>query len=441
MKMNESKPQIINTSMDNDLLKFQFPTKTQTIIKVVGVGGGGGNAVNHMYNEGIHDVSFALCNTDNQALLKSPIPTKLQLGNDGLGAGNVPDKAEQAAKDSIEGLKRMLDDGTKMVFITAGMGGGTGTGAAPVVAKVAKEMGILTVGIVTIPFLFEGRKKIYQALKGVERMSRNVDALLVINNERLIEIFADLTIPNAFAKADDTLTIAAKGISEIITVHGHINLDFADVRTVLQDGGVAIMSTGVGSGESRVENAIIAALNSPLLNNNNVFESKKILFNIYAGTQKPLIVEEMMAVSNFTQRFGKEIEVIWGQATDPALTDEIKITLLASGFGMDSIPGIEEHTKYASEEELSKLEEQRLQEEDEKKRIEKLIEEHYGTEKAKGLDLKSSFFSPKPTILSEEEMNDDRMIEALENTPVYKRDHTFNPSTYKEENKTTKRLF
>lgn len=441
MKMNDSKPQTTNTGMDNDLLKFQFPTKTQSIIKVVGVGGGGGNAVNHMYNEGIHDVSFALCNTDNQALLKSPIPTKLQLGRDGLGAGNVPMVAETAAMESMEGIKKLLNDGTRMVFITAGMGGGTGTGAAPIVAKVAKDMGILTVGIVTIPFLFEGRKKIYQALKGVEKMSRNVDALLVINNERLIEIYADLTVPNAFAKADNTLAIAAKGISEIITVHGHINLDFADVRTVLKDGGVAIMSTGIGAGEDRVESAIIAALNSPLLNNNNVFESKKILFNIYAGTQKPLIIEEMTAVSNFTKRFGREIEVIWGQATDTELTDEIKITLLASGFGMENIPGIDDHIFEATEEELREEEEERRREEDEQRRINQLMEEHYGTEKAKGLDLGSSFFSPKPTILTEEELNNDRMIEALENTPVYQRDHTFDPKTYSDTSKPNKSLF
>ncbi|MDR0824781.1 MAG: cell division protein FtsZ, partial [Prevotella sp.] len=242
--------------MDEKILEFQLPTKTQTIIKVIGVGGGGGNAVNHMYNEGIHDVSFALCNTDSQALCESPVETRVQLG-EGLGAGNRPEVAKAAAEESKEDLKRLLSDGTKMVFITAGMGGGTGTGAAPIVARIAKDMGILTVGIVTIPFVFEGRSKIIQALKGVENMANSVDALLVINNERLRGIYADLTIPNAFAKADDTLTIAAKGIAEIITVHGHINLDFADVKTTLKDGGVAIMSSGYGEGDNRVEDAII----------------------------------------------------------------------------------------------------------------------------------------------------------------------------------------
>lgn len=420
--------------MENDLLKFQFPRKTQAIIKVIGVGGGGGNAVNHMYNEGIHDVSFALCNTDNQALLQSPVETKLQLGKtitEGLGAGNKPEVAKAAAQESRADIERLLGDGTKMVFITAGMGGGTGTGAAPVVARIAKEMDILTVGIVTIPFVFEGRKKIYQALKGVEQMARNVDALLVINNERLIDIYADFTIQDAFAKADDTLAIAAKGIAEIITVHGHINLDFADVRTILKDGGVAIMSTGYGDGDNRVEDAILTALNSPLLNNNDVFEAKKILFNIYSGVDRPLIVEEMVAVSNFMQRFGPEIEVIWGTATDPNLNDQIKITLLAAGFGMKSIPGINEHIAEFTEEELREEEERLLSEEEEKRRINVMIEEHYGKNGVKSLDVRNTFFTPRPIILSSEELDNDKIIEALENTPVFKRDDKFNPMEYK----------
>ena len=265
---------------DFDILDFGEPEKENSIIKVIGVGGGGGNAVNHMYREGIHDVSFVLCNTDNQALNDSPVPVHLQLGKEGLGAGNKPEKARQAAEESIEDVKNMLSDGTKMAFITAGMGGGTGTGAAPVIARVSKEMGILTVGIVTIPFRFEGPKKIDQALDGVEEMSKHVDALLVINNERLREIYPELTVLDAFGKADDTLSVAAKSIAEIITVHGLINLDFNDVKTVLKDGGVAIMSTGYGEGEGRVKKAIDDALNSPLLNDNDVFNSKKILLSI-----------------------------------------------------------------------------------------------------------------------------------------------------------------
>jgi cell division protein FtsZ len=264
----------------DQILGFGPVKKEKSIIKVIGVGGGGGNAVNHMYREGIHDVSFVVCNTDAQALNDSPVPVHLQLGREGLGAGNVPDRARAAAEESIEDVKNMLNDGTRMAFITAGMGGGTGTGAAPVIARTSKELDILTVGIVTIPFRFEGKKKIAQALNGVEEMSRNVDALLVINNERLRTIYGELSMMEAFAKADDTLSVAAKSIAEIITVHGQINLDFNDVKTVLKDGGVAIMSTGYGEGDGRVKKAIADALNSPLLNDNDVFNSKKILISI-----------------------------------------------------------------------------------------------------------------------------------------------------------------
>ncbi|MDH6355723.1 cell division protein FtsZ [Dysgonomonas sp. PH5-45] len=423
--------------MTDEVLDFQFPKRTQTIIKVIGVGGGGGNAVNHMYNEGIHDVSFALCNTDNQALSQSPVQTRVQLGRrttEGLGAGNRPEVAKSAAEESRKDIEELLSDGTKMVFITAGMGGGTGTGAAPVVARIAKDMDILTVGIVTIPFVFEGRKKIIQALKGVEEIAKNVDALLVINNERLIDIYSDLTIPNAFAKADDTLAVAAKGIAEIITVHGHINLDFADVQTILKDGGVAIMSSGYGEGESRVDEAIKNALHSPLLNNNNVFEAKKILFNIYSGTDNPLIVEEMDAVSDFMKRFGPEIEVIWGTATEKSLEAQVKITLLATGFGMSSIPGIDDHFRELTEEEERLEEERQMKEEEEKRRINAMIEQHYGKDGVKTMDVRS-FFTPKPIVLSTEELDDDRIVEALENNPVYKRDEDFNPAEYKPEQK------
>jgi len=425
--------------MNNDILEFQFPRRTQKIIKVIGVGGGGGNAVNHMYNQGIHDVSFALCNTDNQALEQSPVEIKVQLGRrttEGLGAGNRPEIARAAAEESTEDIKALLSDGTKMVFITAGMGGGTGTGAAPVVAGIAKDMGILTVGIVTIPFVFEGRKKIIQALKGVEEIAKNVDALLVINNERLRDIYADLTIPNAFAKADDTLTIAAKGIAEIITVHGHINLDFADVKTILENGGVAIMSSGTGDGEYRVEEAIKNSLHSPLLNNNDVFDAKKILLNIYSG-ETPLIVEEMEAVSDFMKQFGPEIEVIWGTATEDGLGEKVKITLLATGFGMSSIPGMDERSRELSEEE-ERIEQERIeQEEEEKRRINVLIEEHYGKEGMKSMEMKFRVI-PKPIVLSMEDLDDDKVIEAIENTPILSRGEDFNPKEYKpQQNKPT----
>ena len=257
----------------NNILDFGEEDKDNSIIKVIGVGGGGGNAVNHMYREGIHDVTFVLCNTDAQALNDSPVPVHLQLGKEGLGAGNRPEKAREAAEETLDEIHRMLDDGTKMAFITAGMGGGTGTGAAPVIARESKSMGILTVGIVTIPFRFEGARKIDQALDGVEEMAKNVDALLVINNERLRRIYGELPILKAFGKADDTLSVAAKSIAEIITVHGLINLDFNDVKTVLKDGGVAIMSTGYGEGDGRVRHAIVDALNSPLLNDNDIFNA------------------------------------------------------------------------------------------------------------------------------------------------------------------------
>ena len=287
-----------------DIVQFDFPTDSPKIIKVIGVGGGGGNAVNHMYREGIHDVTFVLCNTDNQALKDSPVPVKLQLGKEGLGAGNRPARARKAAEESIEDIKNMLNDGTKMVFITAGMGGGTGTGAAPIIAQTAKEMDILTIGIVTIPFRWEGDKKIDQALDGVEEISKHVDALLVINNEKLSEIYSELSVDDAFDKADDTLSVAAKSIAEIITLHGKVNLDFNDVKTVLKDGGVAIMSTGYGEGDNRVSEAIKNAQHSPLLNNNDIFNSKKVLLNISYSAQYKLMMSEMD--DRITQRTAEE---------------------------------------------------------------------------------------------------------------------------------------
>ena len=325
-------------------INFNFQqTEAPCIIKVVGVGGGGGNAINHMYREGIHDVTYVVCNTDKKALSDSPVPNRLQLGKDGLGAGNNPVTGRERAEESIEEIRAMLNDGTRMVFITAGMGGGTGTGAAPVIAQCAKDAGILTVGIVTIPFKFEGNKKINQALDGVEEIAKHVDALLVINNERLREIYPELTVINAFAKADDTLSVAAKSIAEIITMHGTINLDFQDVTTVLKDGGVAIMSTGYGEGENRVTKAIQEALNSPLLNNNDIFNSRKVLLNINFCSENEkgdLMMEEMNEVHAFMSRFRQDVETKWGLATDSSLGGKVKITLLATGFGLQNVPGV-----------------------------------------------------------------------------------------------------
>lgn len=326
-----------------DHLDFGEPDRQNSIIKVIGVGGGGGNAVNNMYKQGIHDVSFVVCNTDAQALMDSPVPERLQLGSEGLGAGNRPEKARLAAEESIDDIKAMLSDGTKMDFITAGMGGGTGTGAAPVIARVSKELGILTVGIVTIPFKFEGDKKIDQALDGVDEMAKHVDALLVINNERLRKVYPDLSLLNGFAKADDTLSVAAKSIAEIITVRGLINLDFNDVRTVLKDGGVAIMSTGFGEGEGRVRKAIDDALNSPLLNDNDVYNSQKILLSIAFSSDNGtdgLAMEEMNEINDFMSRFGSNFELKWGIAIDNTLEKKVKITILATGFGLDDLEDV-----------------------------------------------------------------------------------------------------
>jgi cell division protein FtsZ len=417
--------------MDYDLLDFQIESHTDAIIKVIGVGGGGGNAVNHMFREGIHNVSFALCNTDNQALMESPVPVKVQLGTTttgGLGAGNKPEIARKAAEESVDLIEDLLNDGTRMVFITAGMGGGTGTGAAPVIARVAKELGILTVGIVTIPFVFEGSRKIVQALKGVEEIAKNVDALLVINNERLRDIYSDLTVLNAFAKADDTLTTAAKSIAEIITVHGHVNLDFADVNTTLKDGGVAIMSSGKGTGSDRINEAIKDALHSPLLNNNDVFNSKKILINICFGEENPLMMEEMNALHDFMSKFSNDIEVIWGAAVEESLDKEVKVTLLATGFSINNVPGIEDiKLEESKADELQR----KIQEDEERKREIKdkeLIEKYYG--KAGLETLSANNYRQEPFILTLEELDDDKILEALEKNPVFKRDRTFNPRTY-----------
>ncbi len=399
---------------------------------MIGVGGGGGNAVNHMYREGIHDVSFALCNTDNQALKGSPIAMCVQLGRtitEGLGAGNKPDVARAAADESREDIKRLLSDGTRMAFITAGMGGGTGTGAAPVVAGIAKEMGILTVGIVTIPFKFEGRRKIIEALRGVERMARNVDALLVINNERLRDVYSDFTIPSAFAKADDTLAVAAKGISEIITMEGHINLDFADVRTTLKDGGIAIMSSGYGEGDNRIEDALQDALHSPLLNNNDVANAKKILYNISASSSDPIKVEEMEAISDFMEQFDANLEVIWGISTDDSLGGKVKITLLATGFGMDSIPGMkdaEDLMRLLQDEEDEAAAEKRREEEEEASRIEQMIEAYYGKDAIKP-SQQFSFGKAKPYIFTEDDYLNDTVIDVVENSPVFQREPNFDP--------------
>lgn len=398
------------------ILEIVSPKVQDSIIKVIGVGGGGGNAVNHMYKEGIHDVSFVLCNTDAQALNDSPVPVHLQLGKEGLGAGNRPARAREAATESIDDIRRMLDDGTKMTFITAGMGGGTGTGAAPVIAQVSKDMGILTVGIVTIPFRFEGPKKIDQALDGVEEMAKHVDALLVINNERLREIYTDLTVLDAFGKADDTLSVAAKSIAEIITIHGLINLDFNDVKTVLKDGGVAIMSTGYGEGEGRVKKAIEDALNSPLLNDNNVFNSKKILLAITFSSEKKeqqgLMMEEMNDINDFMAKFGEDFEIKWGLAIDPELGKKVKVTILATGFGIEDVEPRDRRNRHSQEEadRIAEEEEKAAERDDRRKR-------YYGSDNSNTQHKRR----PHIYIFSQADLDNEDVILAVENTPTYSR--------------------
>ena len=396
-------------------IQFNLQVNNPSIIKVVGVGGGGGNAVTHMYNEGIHDVTYVLCNTDNKALTDSPVPNKLQMG-EGLGAGNKPEKGRQAALESIEQIKQLFTDGTRMAFITAGMGGGTGTGAAPIVAQCAREMDILTVGIVTIPFRFEGHKKIDQALDGVEEMAKHVDALLVINNELLRQIYPELTVLNGFAKADDTLSVAAKSIAEIITMRGIINLDFQDVKTVLKDGGVAIMSTGYGEGENRVTKAFQEALHSPLLNNNDIYNSKKVLFYIsfsHNNDTDQLTMEEMNEVHEFMSKFQQDsLETKWGMGTDDSLGNKVKITLLASGFGLQNVPGMEEieHKRTREEEEERRKREEQRELKEDRRRIYYVDEDNHPQKPRRQI-----------FIFGEKDLDNDEIISLVESTPTAER--------------------
>ena len=325
------------------------------IIKVVGVGGGGCNAVRNMYNEGVEGVTYAVCNTDSQSLAGSPVPVKIMLGDSGLGAGADPERGKKEAENNINDIVKLFSDGSKMVFVTAGMGGGTGTGAAPGVAGVAKDMGLLTVGVVTIPFYFEKKRKIIKALKGVEELRKNVDALLIVNNERLCDVYADsdISVKEAFLRADNILKDAVKGISELITVHsdGSINLDFRDVETTMKNGGGAIMAMGRASGENRVEKAIIDALDSPLLYGNDIGKAKRILFNIYASEEHPIFVREMQEIDDFFDQLDPNIDVIWGTSVDDTLGEDAKVTILATGLE-DELRTEVQSDVYRSEEEF-----------------------------------------------------------------------------------------
>lgn len=323
----------------------QTEDTTKNIIKVIGVGGGGCNAVKNMYSEGIVNVSFAVCNTDSQSLSKSPVPVKIMLGKSGLGAGANPEVGRSEAQNTQEDIQQLLNDGTKMAFVTAGMGGGTGTGAAPVIAGIAKSMGILTVGIITIPFYFEKRKKIVKALQGVEEMRKNVDALLIVNNERLCDVYADseITVKDAFKLADKVLSDATKSISELITVEGTINLDFRDIETTIKSGGGAIMAMGRASGEGRVQNAILNALDSPLLYGSDISNAQRILFNIYTSSKHPIFVREMREIDAFFDELNPDIKVIWGLSDDDSLDEDAKVTILATGLNNELADEIQDN--------------------------------------------------------------------------------------------------
>ncbi len=317
--------------MEN-MIKFTPKQKT-SIIKVIGVGGGGSNAVNYMFKQGIEGVDFVVCNTDMQALSASPVPVKVQLGESGLGAGSIPEVAEQAALDSLDKIKTVLDEDTEMAFITAGMGGGTGTGAAPVIAKFAREMGLLTVGIVTLPFHFEGRRKMLKAKQGIEEIRKYVDTLLVISNDKLRSLYGDLGLGNAFAHADDVLATAAKGIAELITVHGYVNVDFNDVKTVMKDSGKAIMGSAIKEGEDRAIRAIEEAMSSPLLNDSNVYGAKNILLYMLAGTDD-ITMDEITVITDYiSDKCGEDsANVIWGRGIDESMGNRLGVTIIATGF-------------------------------------------------------------------------------------------------------------
>ena len=318
-----------------EMLKFEHPKQQSNIIKVIGVGGGGSNAVTHMFNQGIKGVDFVLCNTDSQALDVSPVPNKVHLGNRNLGAGNVPSVGRDAAMDTKEELRDLLEPHTKMLFITAGMGGGTGTGAAPVVAELARELDILTVGIVTLPFAFEGRRRRQQAIEGIDELKKYVDALLIISNDKLRDEYGNMKITEAFKKADDVLTTAAKGIAEIITVTGYINVDFEDVKTVMKQSGKAIMGSGRAEGENRATKAIEDAMRSPLLNDSNISGAKNILLYITSGLEE-VTFDEVKDITDYIHTIcGNNAEVIWGNGTDTTLENQIAITVIATGFAAE----------------------------------------------------------------------------------------------------------
>lgn len=384
---------------------------SKRIIKVIGVGGGGGNAVTTMYrNEDIQGVTFLLCNTDEQALRNSAVPDTITLGpttTKGLGAGNKPMVARAAAEESAEEIKRKLtSDDTEMVFVTAGMGGGTGTGAAPIVGKIARDAGKLTIGVVTIPFKFEGRPKIVQALEGVRNLQDNVDALLVVNNERLVDIYGKKTVSESFRLADATLSNAAKSISDIINLYGQINLDFADVRTTLKDSGIAVISSGKGTGNDRLKMAIQEALNSPLLNNNNILKARRIILAVHSSEQHELLAEELRMLNDFTDTIECEFESKFGYYIDNSLGEnEVKITILASGFGMeDTIKSVLDE----SENLISRQERETKRAEEDKR-----IAYYYGQDA-----VRAGSRVRRPLLLTLSELDNEELLSIAEEQPA-----------------------
>lgn len=405
-----------------DASKFETEDN-DAIIKVIGVGGGGGNAVNYMFNQNIPLIKFVVCNTDQQALELSPVPNQLLLGKEitkGLGAGNVPEVGRQCAEASLEEIRSLFRDNTEMVFITAGMGGGTGTGAAPIIAREAKAAGMLTIGIVTVPFMFEGKKKIIKALAGATEMKKYVDALLIINNENIVSLYKDFNFFNAFSKADDALANSARSISEIISEKCYINVDFQDVRTTLKDSGSAIIATAIGEGEHRISDAIQKALHSPLLKKHDIRTSKRLLIKFVCSkdSENPIKAGEIDEINNFTSKLPSSIDVKWGIGDNPEMGDKVKVTLLASGFDVTISEGDEEDGKVVfpgSQENEKREKEKEKQTRDEDKQIVEI----YGRDKLKEQERDAARL--KYAVLKPNQLDDHEVIAILWRSPAYNR--------------------
>jgi len=428
----------------NARIKFENMEDTTSIIKVIGVGGGGSNAVSYMFNEGILGVDFIVCNTDKQALHTSPVMQKIQLGKDltkGLGAGSKPEVGKNAAIESTEEIRALLNDNTKMLFITAGMGGGTGTGAAPVIAGIAKEMGILTVAIITIPFAWEGRKKNEQALNGITELKKNVDSLLLISNDKLREFFGNLTMSNAFSKADDVLKVAAKGISDIVNKIGKVNVDFEDVNTVIRNSGVAIMGSGIAEGEKRASEAIEMALASPLLNDNNITGASNILLYITSGTDE-ITMDEFESITQHVQKeAGATAEIIWGICHDETLEKKIAITIVATGFDYNELTNTFDVKSKPSNKKVIHLEEDEINElkiENRELRMENRDEEEIRV-KNRFVKKEEKVITDKKKELVKELLEFDYLNKQINETPQQEiNDFTSNISLPQEEIKETK---